>query len=122
MYYPSNEKYEKDVYAHHVAAYGTPDQFGYRDFVPMFQAERFNSNAWAELFKEAGARFVMPVAEHHDGFQMYDSALSDWCAKKMGPKRDCLLELKTAIEKKTWYLQPLLTGQSTIGLWDRAGK
>ena len=54
----------------------------------MFKAEKFNAAEWADLFDKAGARFVMPVAEHHDGFQMYDSDLSDWCAAKMGPKKD----------------------------------
>lgn len=66
----------------------------------MFTAEKFCAEQWAELFKEAGARFVMPVAEHHDGFQMYESELSDWNAKKMGPGRDVLGELKTAVEKR----------------------
>ena len=54
----------------------------------MFKAEKFDAGEWADLFQKAGAKFVMPVAEHHDGFQMYDSDRSDWCAAKMGPKKD----------------------------------
>ena len=50
-------------------------------------------------FEEAGAKFVVPVAEHHDGFQMYDSEYSEWNAAKMGPKRNILEELKTEAEK-----------------------
>ena len=99
-------------YAHYVYKQGSPEfqyhkdnygdlkAFGYKDFIPMFTAEKFCAEQWAELFKEAGARFVMPVAEHHDGFQMYESELSDWNAKKMGPGRDVLGELKTAVEKR----------------------
>ena len=99
MYQPGNSCYD-----HHIAAYGPHKEFGYKDFIPMFRAEKFDADAWAELFDKAGARFVMPVAEHHDGFQMYDSDLSDWCAAKMGPKKDILGQLKQAFEKKNLTL------------------
>jgi alpha-L-fucosidase len=68
--------------------YGPQSQFGYKDFIPMFKAERFDAGAWAKLFADAGARFVVPVAEHHDGFPMYDCSFTEWNAAKMGPKRD----------------------------------
>lgn len=84
-------------YKHHVATYGPPDKFGYKDFIPMFKAEHFDPVAWARLFKEAGARYVVPVAEHHDGFAMYNSSLSDWTAAKMGPRRDIIGDLAKAI-------------------------
>jgi alpha-L-fucosidase len=57
----------------------------------MFKAEHFDPAAWAELFKKSGVKYVVPVAEHHDGFAMYDSGISDWTAAKMGPHRDVLL-------------------------------
>ena len=89
--------YKKDSpeYKHHIEKYGTLDKFGYKDFIPMFKAQKFNPDDWAKLFYESGAKFVMPVAEHHDGFQMYDSDLSVWNAKQMGPKKDILGEIKT---------------------------
>jgi len=86
-----------DEYKHHIATYGTQDKFGYKDFIPMFKAERFDPAAWARLFKDAGAKYVVPVAEHHDGFAMYDSSLSDWTAAKMGPRRDVIGELAKAV-------------------------
>jgi alpha-L-fucosidase len=86
-----------DEYKHHLATYGTQDKFGYKDFVPLFKAEHFDPAAWAKLFKEAGAKYVVPVAEHHDGFAMYDSGLSDWTASKMGPHRDVIGELSKAV-------------------------
>ncbi|ALR05167.1 alpha-L-fucosidase [Xylella fastidiosa] len=84
-------------YQHHLATYGPQNTFGYKDFIPQFTASTFDPNAWATLFKQAGARYVVPLAEHHDGFALYDSHLSDWTAVKTGPKRDLLGELSTAI-------------------------
>ena len=97
-WYPRN-MYEPgfDAYKHHVATYGPQDKFGYKDFIPMFKAESFDPSAWAELFKKAGAKYVVPVAEHHDGFAMYDSGLSDWTAAKMGPHRDVIGDLSKAV-------------------------
>ncbi|MGB6476585.1 MAG: alpha-L-fucosidase [Candidatus Sulfotelmatobacter sp.] len=92
MYVPGSPEYK-----HHLATYGPQDKFGYKDFVPMFKAERFDPAAWAELFKKSGAKYVVPVAEHHDGFAMYDSELSDWTAAKMGPHRDTTGELGKAV-------------------------
>ncbi|MGE7136088.1 alpha-L-fucosidase [Luteibacter sp. NPDC031894] len=99
-----SEWYSRNMYkqgtkefAHHVATYGPQCRFGYKDFVPMFKAERFDPDAWAALFREAGARYVVPVAEHHDGFAMYDSKLSDWTAVKKGPHRDIIGQLAKAI-------------------------
>lgn len=85
-----------DIFKHHAETYGPQDKFGYKDFIPMFRAERFDAQAWAHLFKLAGARYVIPVFEHHDGFAMYDSALSDWTVAKMGPHRDTGGELAAA--------------------------
>lgn len=102
-----SEWYSRNMYIkgsacfeHHVKKYGEHKDFGYKDFIPMFKAENFCGDDWADLFRAAGAKYVLPVAEHHDGFQMYDSQLSDWNAKKMGPCRDVLGELKEAVEKK----------------------
>jgi alpha-L-fucosidase len=92
MYVPGSPEYE-----HHRATYGTQEKFGYKDFIPMFKAEHFDPAAWARLFKDAGAQYVIPVAEHHDGFAMYDSGLSDWTAAKMGPHRDVIGDLAKAV-------------------------
>ncbi len=103
----SNEWYPRNMYIqgtkeyeHHIKTYGAHKDFSYADFIPMFKAEHFNAEEWMKLIKASGAKYVMPVAEHHDGFQMYDSMLSDWNAAKMGPKRDVLGELKAAAENE----------------------
>ena len=98
-WYPRNMYIEgSKVYEHHIKTYGAHKNFGYKDFIPMFKAEKFDPNAWAALFKKAGAKYVVPVAEHHDGFQMYRSNISHWNAYEMGPKRDIVGELKAAVE------------------------
>lgn len=103
----SNEWYSRNMYIkgtsayeHHIKTYGPQKEFGYKDFIPMFRAEKFDPDEWMTLFRQAGAGYVFPVAEHHDGFQMYQSELSDWNAARMGPKRDVLGELSEAAEKQ----------------------
>jgi alpha-L-fucosidase len=99
MYRPGTDEYK-----HHLATFGPVTKFGYKDFIPNFHAEHFDPTAWARLFKEAGARYVVPVFEHHDGFAMYDSGLSDWTAAKMGPHRDLFGDLAKAIRTEGLHL------------------
>ena len=96
----SRAMYDKNCreFEYHRETYGTQDKFGYKDFIPMFKAEKFNADKWAALFKESGAKFVMPVCEHHDGFAMYDTVFNRWNAKAMGPCRDITGEIKKASE------------------------
>jgi alpha-L-fucosidase len=65
----------------------------------MFKAEHWDPDAWATLFKKAGAEYVMPTAEHHDGFALWDSSLTRWNAKQMGPHRDLIGDLAKAVRK-----------------------
>jgi alpha-L-fucosidase len=83
---------------YHEATYGKLENFGYKDFIPMFTGEKFNAEEWADLFEKSGARFAGPVAEHHDGFSMWDTKYTEWNAAKMGPKRDVVGELAKAIK------------------------
>jgi alpha-L-fucosidase len=124
---PNGTWYSHNVYmnpnsperAYHEATYGPLEKFGYKDFIPMFTGAKFDADEWADLFRRAGARFAGPVAEHHDGFSMWDTAYSDWNAAKMGPKRDIVGELSVAIKKaglkfvtafhhaENWYFFPV---------------
>jgi len=97
-WYPRNMYKQDDaVFRHHVEAWGPQSRFGYKDFIPLFRAEKFDARGWAALFKAAGARYVVPVAEHHDGFPMYDYPFTDWSAAKRGPRRDVIGELARAV-------------------------
>lgn len=95
MYIQGSAEYE-----HHIKTYGEHKDFGYMDFIPLFKAEKFDPDKWAELFKASGAKYVVPVAEHHDGFQMYKSEISKWNSYEMGPRRDVLGQLEEAVESK----------------------
>ena len=95
MYRPDEGAYKN--FQEHFADPAQKDALGYKDLIPKFRAQNWDPTAWAHLFKEAGARYVVPVAEHHDGFSMYDSGLSDWTAVKMGPRRDVVGDLAKAV-------------------------
>lgn len=91
MYDPSTKDY-----AHQIATHGPQSAFGYKDFIPQFKAVRFDPDAWVDLFARAGARYIVPVAEHCDGFAMYASEITPWNASTMGPHRDVIGALATA--------------------------
>ncbi len=86
--------------AWHTEHFGPPEKFGYKDFIPMFKAEHFDADAWATLFKKAGARYVMPGAQHHENFAMWDSRVTPFNSMQMGPKRDVIGELTAAVRKQ----------------------
>ncbi len=85
---------------YHEMVYGTTDKFGYKDFIPLFTGEKFDADEWAALFKEAGAQFAGPCAEHADGFAMWDSELTEWDSYDMGPKIDVVGELQRAVKEQ----------------------
>lgn len=85
---------------YHETKYGPLWKFGYKDFIKDFKAEKFNADEWAALFKKAGAQFAGPVAEHADGFAMWDSKVTPWNSVKMGPKKDIVRLMQQAIKKQ----------------------
>src|SRR5688500_7668915 len=99
MYAPGRKDWGGDVFEYHKKTFGPVSQFNYHDFIPMFTAEHFDAKEWADLFKKSGARFAGLVAQHHDGFAMWDSKLNPWNAKEMGPKKDILGDLFAELKK-----------------------
>jgi alpha-L-fucosidase len=106
-----NEWYPRNMYIggsaenqHHIATYGDPSSWPYNNFIdgardragnyvqfaPRLTSAggNFDPTAWAQLFKAAGARFAGPVAEHHDGFSMWNSRSNPWNSVQHGPKLD----------------------------------
>ncbi len=121
-WYPRNMHLKgRKEHTHHVETYGDPVEFGYDKFVPMFKAEKFDADEWADLFEKAGARFAGPVAEHHDGFSMWASKLTPWNALDRGPKRDLTGELATAIRKRGMKFVATFH-HARNSLWEKNGK
>jgi len=87
------------VFKFHQQRFGDQTKVGYKDVIPLFKAEKFDAEAWADLFTQAGAKFAGPVAVHHDNFAMWDSVITPWNSVQMGPRRDITGELEKAIKK-----------------------
>ena len=100
MYSKNDERRGSRFYDHHRETWGDVSEFGYKDFIPLFRAEHFDADEWADLFHKSGARFAGPVAQHHDGFAMWDSELTEWDAMDMGPGRDIVGELAAAVRER----------------------
>lgn len=98
----AREMYLKDSkdYKHHINTFGLQNKFGYKDFIPDLRAEKFNADEWLDIIQKSGAKYVVPVAEHHDGFAMYGTALSKWNAVEMGPHKDIIGEIAAAAKRK----------------------
>ena len=91
-----------EVYDHQVNTYG--EDFTYYDFAKHFRAELYDPEAWASLFKRAGAKYIVVTSKHHDGYAMWPSAQANdrgfpWNSVDIGPHRDLLGELEQSIRK-----------------------
>ncbi|MFC2090031.1 alpha-L-fucosidase [Bacteroidota bacterium] len=83
-----------------------PPEFGYKDIIPEFKAEKWEPEEWAELFAEVGAKYVVLTAEHHDGWANWNSDLTPWNAVDMGPKRDLVGDLGKALRTQGLKFAP----------------
>lgn len=88
------------VYTYHAEHYGDPGQFGYKDFAPLFTAEKFSAKQWVADSERIGARFIVGMAVHHDGFDLYDSSFTPWNSVDKPPHIDVIGELSKEARKK----------------------
>ncbi|MCX8180341.1 MAG: alpha-L-fucosidase [Thermofilaceae archaeon] len=102
-----NEWYPRNMYVKgspeyefHLKTYGPHTEFGYKDFIPDFTAENWDPDEWARIFQKSGARYVVLVAEHHDGFALWDCSYTRWCAQRVGPRRDLVRELAESVQDR----------------------
>ena len=91
------------VWWHHRLRFGGRKKKGYKDFISDFDGAKWDPAAWAEKFQRWGARYIVPVGEHHDGFPMYNTPHTGWNAAKMGPTRDVIRELKKEVTDRDMH-------------------
>ncbi len=84
MYVPDRVGWGSEIYKQHRKSYG--DSTHYHDFIPLWKAPEFNAKEWVDLFETMGARFVGSIAEHHDGFSLWESEVNPWNSVQMGPQ------------------------------------
>lgn len=94
MYEPGNGHYK-----YHLEHYGHPSEFGYKDIIPLWRAEKWNPDRLMGLYKKAGAKYFVSMGSHHDNFFLWNSKLHRWNAVNMGPHRDVVGEWQKAAKK-----------------------
>jgi alpha-L-fucosidase len=87
------------AYKYHVAHYGHPSKFGFKDIIPLWKAERWDPDRLMTLYQKAGAKYFCMIAEHHDNFDCWNSRHQKWNSVNMGPKRDIAGEWQDAAKK-----------------------
>jgi alpha-L-fucosidase len=75
-------------YKYHVATYGHPSKFGFKDIVPTWKGDKFDPEHLISLYKKAGAKYFVSMGVHHDNFDLWNSKHTRWNAVNMGPKKD----------------------------------
>jgi alpha-L-fucosidase len=91
-------------YRYHLAHYGHPSEFGFKDLIPLWKAEKWNPDEQMKLFKRAGAKYFVTIATHHDNFFLWNSKLHKWNAANMGPKKDVVgLWKKAAVNEGLFF-------------------
>ena len=86
-------------YKDHLARWGHPSTNGWKDIIPLWQAEKWDPDKLMELYKQAGARYFVSMGVHHDDFFLWNSKLHRWNAVRMGPRRDVVGEWQVAARK-----------------------
>ena len=87
------------AYKYHLKNFGHPSEFGYKDLILLWKAEKFDPDKLVKIFKNAGAKYITPVAVHHDNFDLWDSKHHKWNAVNMGPQKDIIGSWKKSVEK-----------------------
>ena len=95
MYVPGHPHY-----AHHLKHYGHPSEYGYKDIIPLWTAEKFDPEALMDRYVAAGAKYFVSMGVHHDNFDLWNSRHHRWNALAMGPKRDIVGAWRDAARRR----------------------
>ena len=78
------------AYKYHVEHYGHPSEFGFKDILPLFKAEKWDPDKLVERYKRLGAQYFFVLGNHHDNFDLWDSKYQEWNSVNIGPKKDLI--------------------------------
>lgn len=87
------------AYENHLKNYGHPSEVGYKEVLRDWNPKKFNPKDLVDIYKDAGARFLIIQGVHHDQFDMWDSKYQPWNSTRLGPKRDLIGEWEKAARK-----------------------
>ena len=107
-YFNSMNIKNSPTYEYHIKTYG--ENFSYEQLAATWQAENWSPKAWAELFRKAGAGYVVLTTKHHDGLCLYETKYSDYNTTKIGPRRDILRELTDAVRGENMRMGTYYSG------------
>jgi alpha-L-fucosidase len=85
MYIENNPDYK-----FHLEHYGHPSKVGFKDVIHQWKAENWNPEKLLDLYKRAGAKYFVALANHHDNFDNFDSKYQPWNSVRLGPKKDLI--------------------------------
>ncbi|MCQ2297151.1 MAG: alpha-L-fucosidase [Bacteroidales bacterium] len=120
---PGRVKIMKNYVPDNNPAFGSPTLQQYAGLRNYWNAELWNPEEWARLFEAAGAKYVMLVTKHHDGYCLWDypnTALPEWNSVASGPKRDIVKELTTSVKRhrmKMCFYYSLTEWTNPIHTW-----
>ena len=83
----------------HKEHFGDPSEYGMKELIRDWKAERWQPDSLVALYKSVGARYFFTLGQHHDNFDLWDSPYQEWNSVNMGPKRDIVGEWAEACEK-----------------------
>ncbi len=109
-------------YRHHVQTYGSPRDFGFKDIIHEWKAERWNPDSLVSLFKNVGARYFMTLGQHHDNFDLWDSPYQPWNSTAMGPGKDIVKGWSDACQRQDLPLGISMHGSHTWTWFELAQK
>ncbi|MDW7692184.1 alpha-L-fucosidase [Flammeovirgaceae bacterium SG7u.111] len=98
MYVPDRVGWGSEIYAYHKKTYG--DDVHYHDFIPQWKGEKFSAKEWVDMFENMGAKFIGSIAEHHDGFSLWESKANEWNSVAMGPGIDVVKAIGEETKKR----------------------
>ena len=79
-----------NAYKYHVEHYGHPSEFGFKDVLPLFKAEKWDPDKLVERYKRCGAQYFFVLGNHHDNYDLWDSKYQPWNSQNIGPHKDIL--------------------------------